>query len=323
MKSYKTVSVTGACGRLAYNFLFQLASGNIFGHDTMLNINIIDLPHNHIMLEGIKMELEDTCSPYINSIKTFTDIKGAFADADWCVLIGAAPRQAGMERADLLLKNAAIFDSQGNEINKTCHMNTKVLIVGNPCNTNAMIVNNNTPNLSPNNIYAMMTLDENRAKAILAMHLRVSTKDISDVVIYGNHSKTMYPDLTLTKVKGESVWKELDKEWVSNTFIPTVQNRGADIIKYLGRSSAGSAASAAADFIRLIESENTGVFSVGRISTGEYGSKPGTCFSMPCRKENGKLVVQHSHTHSESAQTYITASIDEINRELDILQEIM
>lgn len=317
----KTISVTGAAGRLAYAFIFELASGAVFGSDTLIHLKLVDLPGKTDILTGIKMEIEDCSFRNIASVTFHEQEPDAYRDADWCVLIGAKPRGPGMERSDLLAQNASIFKDQGQLINSVCNSDTKIIVVGNPCNTNALIVNKYTPNIPSKNIFALMTLDENRAKALLAEHLNVKAHEISNLIIYGNHSSTMYPDAFNAKVNGLKI-QDLDKEWVFNMFVPKVQNRGAEIISKLGMSSAASAGKSVCDFIRTIESRSKQLFSAACISDGEYGSAVGTFFSAPYMYYNDELTAHPSIHHSPDAQRLIENSINEIAEEAKAVEHL-
>ena len=318
----KTVSITGAAGRLAYAFIFELASGAVFGRDIVVDIKLIDLPSHNDQLIGIKMELEDSNFKNLGNVSVHNQSLEAFLDSDWCVLIGSKPRGPGMERSDLLSQNGQIFKSQGILINQACSKNTKIIVVGNPCNTNAMILNKYAPNIPSENVFALMTLDENRAKGILAKHLGVKSTDISDLIIYGNHSSSMYPDIFNAKVNGVKIDTAKIQAWIFETFIPSVQGRGAEIIAKLGKSSAASAAKSVCDFIRSIETKQTSLFSAGCISKGEYQSIPGTCFSMPCYFKDGTMKKNTSMSHTEESRQLIGKSIGEISHEAESVAEL-
>lgn len=249
MKSPVRVVVTGAAGQIGYQLLFRIAAGNMLGDDQPVILHLLEIPPAMQAVQGVVMELEDCAFPLLQGIVATDDANVAFKDADYALLVGAMPRGPGMERSDLLKKNAEIFSVQGKAINNHANKDIKVLVVGNPANTNALIAQQNAPNINPAQFTAMVRLDHNRAIAQMADKLSVGTHELSNMTIWGNHSSTQYPDISQLKVNGEVV-KDIDHNWYENDFIPTVQQRGAAIIKARGASSAASAASAAIDHMK-------------------------------------------------------------------------
>ena len=246
MKTVK-VAVTGAAGQIGYAMLFRLASGSVFGPDTAVELQLLELEHALPALEGVKMELDDCAFPLLNKIITTSDPNVAFNDIDWGLLVGSVPRKDGMERNDLLRVNGGIFVGQGKAINDNAGDNARIVVVGNPCNTNCLIAMNNAPRISRDRWFAMTALDENRAKSQLAAKARTAVRDVSNLTIWGNHSATQYPDFYNAKINGKAAPEVInDEEWLQGEFIKTVQQRGSAIIKARGASSAASAASAEA-----------------------------------------------------------------------------
>lgn len=253
MSSSKKVVVTGGAGQIAYNLLFRIANGELFGKNQPIELAILELPEAFNALQGVKMELDDCAFPLLTKITIGTDPFKVFEGADIAILVGAKPRGPGMERADLLNENAKIFVEQGKALNSVANKNVRVLVVGNPCNTNALITLENAPNISRNNFYAMTRLDQNRATFQLAQKANVPVTEVTQVTIWGNHSSTQVPDYQHAKIKGRPAAEVIpDLNWLQNTFVSTVQKRGAEIIAARGKSSAASAASAIIDTIRSL-----------------------------------------------------------------------
>src|SRR6476620_2482495 len=243
MKTPIKVAVTGAAGHIGYALLFRIASGQMFGPDHPLKLHLIEIPAVLGALEGVVMELDDCAFPLLESVTPTTDLDEGFRDVNWALLVGSVPRKAGMERKDLLGINGKIFIGQGQAIEKNAAKDVRVLVIGNPCNTNCLIAMNNAKSVPSDRWFAMTRLDENRAKAQLAQKAGVDTTDVSNVTIWGNHSATQYPDFYNAKIKGKSAAEVIgDEPWLQEAFIPAVQQRGAAIIKARGSSSAGSAA---------------------------------------------------------------------------------
>ena len=320
------VAITGAAGQIGYAILFRIASGQMFGPDTAVHLNLLELEVALPALEGVKMELDDCAFPLLQSITTTSDANVAFKDVDWALLIGAFPRKAGMERKDLLEKNAGIFTGQGKAINDNAKNTCKVLVVGNPCNTNAYIAKSMAPNIPARNFFAMTMLDQNRAVTQLAQKAGVHNTDVSNVTIWGNHSSTQYPDFYNATISGKPVTESIsDEEWLKGDFIKTVQQRGAAIIKARGLSSAASAANAAVDTVRnLVNPTPEGKhFSVAVCSDGSYGIPEGLMFGYPIRSNGEEWEIVQGISHNEFAQEKIAATTKELSEEKDAVQHLL
>ena len=290
MKEPIKIAITGAAGQIGYSLLFRIASGAIFGPDQPVDLNLIEIEPGMKALRGVKMELDDCAFPLLNKIVTTSDMNEGFYGANWALLVGSVPRKAGMERGDLLGINGKIFIGQGKAIEANAADDIRVLVVGNPCNTNCWTAMKNAPKIPSNRWFAMTRLDENRAKAQLAEKAGVHVTEVSNMTIWGNHSSTQYPDFYNAKIGGKPALDVIkDEAWLKDSFIPTVQKRGAAIIAARGLSSAASAANAAIDTVRtLVTPTKAGDwFSVGVCSDGSYGTPAGTVTSMPVRS-NGK-----------------------------------
>lgn len=320
------VAITGAAGQIGYAILFRIASGQMFGPDTAVHLNLLELEVALPALEGVKMELDDCAFPLLQSITTTSDANVAFKDVDWALLIGAFPRKAGMERKDLLEKNAGIFTGQGKAINDNAKSTCKVLVVGNPCNTNAYIAKSMAPNIPAKNFFAMTMLDQNRAVTQLAQKADVHNTDVSNLTIWGNHSSTQYPDFYNATISGKPVTESIsDAEWLKGDFIKTVQQRGAAIIKARGLSSAASAANAAVDTVRnLVTPTPEGKhFSVAVCSDGSYGIPEGLMFGYPIRSNGEEWKIVQGISHNEFAQEKIAATTKELSEERDAVQHLL
>ncbi len=289
MKSPVRVTITGAAGQISYSLIFKVAHGDMLGPDQPVILQLLEIPPAMNALNGVIMELQDCAFPTLAGVVATDNANIAFKDADYAILVGAKPRGPGMERADLLKDNAKIFSAQGKALDAQAKREVKVLVVGNPANTNALITLKNAPSLNPRNITAMMRLDHNRSLSQLAAKTGCHTTDIQQMVVWGNHSATQYPDISYALVKGEPVKAKLDDEWYAKTFIPTVQQRGAAIIKARGASSAASAASAAIDHMRDWALGSNGKWvSMGVYSAGNsYGIDQDIIYSLPIVCENG------------------------------------
>ena len=293
MKQPVRIAVTGAAGNISYSLLFKIAAGEMLGSDQPVILQLIEIPQAIEKLRGTAMELEDCAFPLVHSISLHDNPFDGFQDAHYALLVGARPRTKGMERADLLEANAKIFAEQGKALNEVANKDVKALVVGNPANTNCLILARNAPNLSPTQFCAMTRLDHNRAKGILGNQIGINPSDIDDVCIWGNHSPTMYPDLHNARALGEDdIINQLDENWYKNEFTPRVQKRGAEIIEARGLSSAASAAQAALDHMRdwVLGSEGTMV-SMGIISDGSYGVAKGIYYSFPVICEFGSYQI--------------------------------
>ncbi|MDE2070921.1 MAG: malate dehydrogenase [Gammaproteobacteria bacterium] len=293
MKKPVRVAVTGAAGQIGYQLVFRIAAGDLFGPGQPLILQLLELPVAQGALSGVVMELNDCAFPLVAGIVATDKAEVAFKDADYAILVGAKPRGAGMERKDLLLENAKIFSAQGKALNSAAKKSVRVLVVGNPANTNALITAANAPRIPARNITSMMRLDQNRAMSQLAAKTGAHVNDVKRLVIWGNHSSTQYPDIHQATVKGKPALKLVDENWVQNDFIPTVQQRGAAVIKARGASSAASAAAAAIDHMRdwVLGSKNQWV-SMGVSSDGNYGISKDIIFGFPvvCTKGQWKIV---------------------------------
>ena len=282
MKTVK-IAVTGAAGQIGYAMLFRLASGAVFGQDTAVELRLLELEQALPTLEGVKMELDDCAFPLLEDIVTTSDEDHAFKGVDWALLVGSVPRKAGMERNDLLKINGGIFVGQGKAINQNAGSNVRIVVVGNPCNTNCLIAMNNAQDIPRDRWFAMTALDENRAKSQLAQKAKVDVTSVTNMTVWGNHSATQYPDFTNAKINSESATEVInDREWLEGDFIKTVQQRGAAIIKARGASSAASAANAVVDSIDSIINPTSGgdFHSVCLCSDGSYGVEEGLISSF-------------------------------------------
>ena len=275
------VTVTGAAGQIGYALVFRIASGAMLGPDQPVILQLLEIPPAMAALRGVIMEIDDCAFPLVQGIVATDDPNVAFKDTDIALLVGSRPRTAGMERSDLLEANAAIFSVQGKALNDHAARDVKVLVVGNPANTNCLIAQRNAPDLDPRNFTAMTRLDHNRALAQLAAKTGAAVSEIEGLAIWGNHSPSMYPDLCHATVRGAPALDLVDLDWVENEFMPTVQKRGAAIIAARGASSAASAANAAIDHVRDWVAGTDGVVSMGVLSDGSYGIAEGVIFSYP------------------------------------------
>ena len=293
MKSPVRVVVTGAAGQIGYALLFRIAAGDMLGPDQPVILHLLEITPALPALQGVVMELNDCAFPLLAGVVATDDVNVACKDVDYALLVGARPRGPGMERKDLLEANGAIFSPQGKALNAHAKRDVKVLVVGNPANTNALIAQQNAPDLDPNCFTAMVRLDHNRALSQLAEKTGAHTTDIRKVTIWGNHSSTQYPDIHQTTIKGKPALGQVDEKWYKDTFIPMVQQRGAAIIKARGASSAASAASAAIDHMRswALGSADGDWVSMGIPSDGSYGIKPGVIYGYPVICKNGRFTI--------------------------------
>ena len=326
MKQPLRVAVTGAAGNISYAMLFRIASGEMLGKDQPVILQLLEITPALDALKGVVMELEDCAFPLLAGIVQTDDANVAFKDVDYALLVGARPRGPGMERKDLLEANAAIFSAQGKALNEVASRDVKVLVVGNPANTNALIAQRNAPDLDPRNFTAMTRLDHNRAMAQLAEKTDSTVNDIKNMTIWGNHSSTQYPDLTAATVNGKPALELVDRDWYENTYIPEVQQRGAAIIKARGASSAASAANAAIAHMRtwaLGTDENDWV-SMGVYSNGEYGIAEGLIYSFPCTCKNGDWsIVDGVDVSSEFSKEKMAATEQELSEERDAVAHLL
>lgn len=319
------VAITGAAGQIGYAFLFRVASGQMFGPDTEVELSLIEVEPVLPSLRGVAMELDDCAFPLLKKVTTTADVNEGMRDVNWAILIGSMPRKDGMERSDLLKINGKIFTAQGKAINDNAADDVRVFVVGNPCNTNCLIAMNNAPRIPRDRFYAMTMLDELRATSALAKKANVDVTAITQMTIWGNHSTTQYPDFYNAKINGKPATDVItDINWLQKDFIPFVQKRGAEVIKARGASSAASAANAALMTVYNL-THNTAQgdsFSVARCSEGEYGIDEGLIFSMPCRTEGGKLKVITGLTQNEFGQEMMAKTLDELRKERDAVKEL-
>ena len=292
MKSPVRVAITGAAGQISYSLLFRIASGEMLGKDQPVILQLLEITPALEALAGTAMEVEDCAFPLVNEIIQTDDPNVAFRDADYCLLVGARPRGPGMERKDLLEANAAIFSVQGKAINDNANKNVKVLVVGNPANTNALIAYRNAPDLEPGQFTAMTRLDHNRAIAQLSVKTGLHSTEVDGLIIWGNHSATQYPDISHASVADKPATSLVNETWIEDDFIPTVQQRGAAIIKARGLSSAASAANAAIEHMRDWALGSGGrIVSMGIHSDGSYGISEGLIYSFPVICAEGKYAI--------------------------------
>lgn len=322
-----TVSVTGAAGQIGYALLFRIAAGGVFGPDQPVNLRLIEIEPGMAALEGVIMELDDCAFPLLNEVTGTSDLDAGFAGTNWALLVGSVPRKAGMERKDLLGINGKIFTGQGKAIAKNAAADVRVLVVGNPCNTNALIAMNNADGVPAERFFAMTRLDENRAKSQLAKKAGVHHSEVTNLCIWGNHSATQYPDFTNAKIGGKPATEVIsDQAWLKGEFITTVQQRGAAIIKARGASSAASAANAAIDTVKsLVTPTAAGDWhSVGVCSDGSYGIEKGLIASMPIRtKADGSWEIVQGVAVDAFSQEKIDATINELKDERDAVKDLI
>ena len=311
------ITITGAAGNIGYALLFRIASGALLGPDQRVNLRLLEIPPAVKAAEGTAMELFDSAFPTLGSVDIFDDAKAAFEGANIAFLVGSMPRKAGMERADLLSANGGIFGPQGEALNAGAAEDIKVLVVGNPANTNALIAASHAPDIPSSRFTAMTRLDHNRALAQLATKAGCHVTDIDKVTVWGNHSSTQYPDLTHATVKGAPVTDILaDRVWVENDFIPTVAKRGAAIIDARGASSAASAASAAIDHVHDWVLGTSGSWTSSSVmSDGSYGVPEGIISSFPCTSENGEWKIVQGLEIDDFSRAKIDASAAELVEE--------
>lgn len=325
-KQQVRVAVTGAAGQIGYALLFRIGSGDMFGPDTEVHLNLLELEAALPALNGVKMELDDCAFPLLKSITCTSDMNVAFKDVDWALLIGSVPRKDGMERADLLKINGGIFIKQGQALDKNAKRDARVLVVGNPCNTNAWTCRKFAPSLNPKNFFAMTMLDQNRAVTQLAQKAGKAVTDVKNLAIWGNHSPTMYPDFYNATIGGKKVTEVItDEAWLKGAFCETVGKRGAAIIKARGSSSAASAANAVVDTVKnLVKPTPKGdFFSVAVMSDGSYGIPQDVMFSFPLRTTDGKTwEVVKGLEHTAFSKEKIAATLKELEEEKAAVKDL-
>lgn len=319
------VAVTGAAGNIGYALLFRIASGEMFGKDQPLILQLLEIPAEgpQKALKGVAMELEDCAFPLLKDMVLTDSAETAFKDANWCLLVGSKPRGPGMERADLLKDNGKIFVAQGQAIDKVAADDARIAVVGNPCNTNVMIAASQAKRLPKNRFTAMVRLDQNRAQAQLAKKASVAVEDVSEIFIYGNHSPTMFADFTHAKINGKPAAEVIkDRAWLENDFLPTVGKRGAAIIEARGQSSAASAANALIDHVRDLATPGK-VHAVAVNSEGRYGFAEGVWAGMPVRSTADGYEVITSYQMDDFAKSKIKITNDELVSERDTVKEML
>jgi len=317
-----TVTVTGAAGQIGYALLFRVASGQMLGPDEKIDLRLLEIPDAVKAAEGTALELQDCAFPLLSSTEIFDDPKRAFDGVNVALLVGARPRSKGMERADLLEANGQIFKPQGEALNAGAAGDVKILVVGNPANTNALIAMSNAPDIPRERFSAMTRLDENRAVAQLAEKVGVGVEDVQDLVVWGNHSPTMFPDLFNAKVNGERAVDKVDMDWYENEFIPRVGKRGAEIIEARGASSAASAASAAIDHVRDWALGADGLRSMAVASDGSYGVEEGLMSSFPVRVGGGDYEIEQGLEIEDFARAKIDTTVAELVEERDAVKRL-
>jgi malate dehydrogenase len=324
MRSIK-VAVTGAAGQIGYSLLFRIASGEMFGLQTAVELRLIEVPEALSAAEGVIMELQDCAFPLLKNVYATDCLKDGFDGADWAFLVGSVPRKAGMERNDLLKINGGIFIEQGKALDVSAKETCNVLVVGNPCNTNAFILKAACRRIPERNIFAMTLLDQNRAAAQLALKAGLGVEAVSNIAVWGNHSATQYPDFYNAKIHGQPVLDVIqDERWLQEDFVAAVQKRGASVIEARGRSSAASAANAIVGTVqKLIQPTPEGeIFSLAVSSDGSYGIEEGLIFSFPVRSDGKTWQIVQGLKMNDFAKKKIASTLDELRRERDAVQKI-
>ncbi len=324
MKKPISIAITGAAGQIGYSLLFRIASGAVFGPDQPVELRLIEIEPGMKALAGVKMELDDCAFPLLSNIVTTCDMDEGFKGANWALLVGSVPRKQGMERGDLLGINGKIFIGQGQAIQRNAASDIRILVVGNPCNTNCWIAKANAPDIPADRWFSMTALDENRAKAQLAQKAGVHVSDVTNMTIWGNHSSTQYPDFYNAKICGKPVTDVIsDENWLKNEFIPIVQKRGAAIIAARGLSSAASAANAAIQTVHSIvnPTKEGDWFSVSVCSDGSYGTPAGTITSLPIRSDGKNWEIVKGLEINEFSRQKIKITNDELLEEQRLVKE--
>ncbi|MGB5449819.1 MAG: malate dehydrogenase [Woeseiaceae bacterium] len=325
MKAPVRVTITGAAGQIGYQLAFRIASGQMLGNDQPVILQLLEIPPALAALHGVVMELDDCAFPTLAGIVATDDPNTAFKDSDFALLVGARPRGPGMERKDLLQANAAIFSVQGKAINEHASKDIRVLVVGNPANTNALIASSNAPDIDPRNFTAMTRLDHNRAKAQLAAKTSSHVNDIRCMTIWGNHSATQYPDISYASVGGAAAKELIDQAWLVDEFIPVVQQRGAAIIQARGASSAASAASAAIDHVHdwALGTADDDWVSMAIPSDGSYGIEPGIVYSYPVRCRDGRYEIVEGLSIDDFSRKRMDRTETELREERAAIEELL
>jgi malate dehydrogenase len=326
MRQPINIAVTGAAGQVGYSLLFRLASGAVFGAEQPVVLRLIELPTMLEKLHGVVMELEDCAFPLLRSIVPTADLSEGFRDVNWCLLVGSIPRKEGMERNDLLATNAKLFIDQGRAIENNAADDARILVIGNPANTNCLIAMNNAKSVPRDRWFAMTRLDENRARAILARKADVDVASITQMTIWGNHSATQYPDFLNARISKRPVKEVIeDERWLMETFLSAVQQRGTAVMKARGLSSAASAANAAIDTIVSLTNDgpDDDWHSVAVCSQGEYGIDEGLISSFPVRVRRGKWEIVQGLNVDDFARERIDRSVKELREERSVVQELL
>lgn len=323
MKDPVRVTITGAAGQIGYALLFRVASGAMLGNDQPVILQLLEITPALDAVKGVVMELDDCAFPLLQDVIYTDDANVAFKDTDYALLVGSRPRGPGMERKDLLEANAAIFSAQGKALNDNASRNVKVLVVGNPANTNALIAQRNAPDLDPRNFTAMTRLDHNRAMAQLAAKAGKHVSEVEGLCIWGNHSATQYPDIHRASVAGQQAMSMVDMDWYTGDFIPTVQQRGAAIIEARGASSAASAANAAIDHMRDWALGSDTVLSMGVYSDGSYGIAEGLIYSFPVTCSGGDWSIVQGVEVNAFSQEKMAATETELAEERDAVGHLL
>lgn len=325
MKNPVRVTITGAAGNIGYALAFRIAAGDMLGPDQPVILQLLEITPALGALQGVVMELNDCAFPLLSGVVATDDASVAFKDTDYALLVGARPRGPGMERKDLLTANGAIFGPQGKALNDHASRDVKVLVVGNPANTNALIAQAAAPDLNPRNFTAMTRLDHNRALSQLAEKTGTHTTDVAKMTIWGNHSSTQYPDISHATVKGKAAKGLVDDTWYKDTFIPVVQQRGAAIIKARGASSAASAASAAIDHMRTwaLGTQGDDWVSMAVPADGSYGIVPGIIYSYPCRCKNGDYEIVQGLEVDAFSREKMDATAAELREERAAIEHLL
>jgi malate dehydrogenase len=324
-KRRKKVAVTGAAGNIGYALLFRIASGQMFGEETEVDLSLLEIEAALPALKGVIMELEDGAFPLLREVISTSDPEEAFKNADWALLVGSIPRKAGMERGELLKVNGKIFTVQGKALSDHAKPTCKVLVVGNPCNTNAYIAKSSAKNIPAENFFAMTMLDQNRARAQIALKAGVPVAAVKNVAIWGNHSSTQYPDFYRATINGKPALRVIpDEQWLQTAFLETVQGRGAAIIKARGLSSAASAANAVVDTVKsLVTPTQKGeFFSVAVSSDGSYGIEKGLMFSYPIRSDGKNWKIVQGITHNDFGKKKIQMTHQELLSEREEIKSL-
>ena len=324
MKKPVNVAITGAAGNIAYSAIFRIVAGQMLGDQQPINLKLIDIEPAMNTLKGVKFELEDCAFPLLNSITTTFDLKEGFDQCDYALLLGAKPRMKGMERKDLLKDNGKIFLPQGKAINEVANKKIKILVVGNPANTNALIAMHNAPSIDPKQFTSMMRLDHDRSMAQVANKYNVDIKEVKKIIVWGNHSNTQVPDLSKAEVSGKEIKEIMITNWYKDDFIPRIQNRGAEIIEARGSSSAASAANAAIMHMRDWVLGNNDWLSIGQISNNNpFNISDNLMFSFPSRCSNGVYEMIKNIEMSETLDEYIKTTEKELIQERDSVLDLL